>query len=141
MSFLVKKAFYNDYRCCCYSSWYDDEEWLVSKEEALAQVPKSLPSSCLEFIQVVDGSTGEVIAEANLDWPKLGRSYYYRYSRWFGHIEGVYFEEITSGDVVISDRDWSQILEELANDNLQSDLRKKKSELQTLQNQVDLLKK
>jgi len=93
MSFQVTETHNNGYRCgCCH--WSDDRapKWYESREEALEQVPRTMPGETewggLESIEVIDGSTGETIAEGRLSWPiGYGKSANYQATRWYGWID------------------------------------------------------
>lgn len=105
MSFQVIETHNNGYRCgCCHQSWDHDPEWFDSREEALEKIPRTMPVETewggLERIEVIDGSTGETIAEGRLEWPfGYGKSANYQASHWYGWIEPeedqprIYFED------------------------------------------------
>jgi hypothetical protein len=102
MAFLVKKEWNNGYYCCCHRTWDDDGEWYEDKEEALAQfvVPPwddevaRVLDVHLNRITIEDGSSGELVAEAELNW--LSRDY--DHFCWSGQVEGKTFEIVIGGN-------------------------------------------
>jgi hypothetical protein len=71
MAYVVTRSASNGYRCVCCKHTTEDVEWLEDRESALAQVPRTHSSSSfyeLLSVEVRDGSTGEVIAFAELEY-------------------------------------------------------------------------
>jgi hypothetical protein len=96
MAYLVQKTWGNGYYCCCHSSCDGDPEWVTSLQEALQVSGLSIikvPDHDLEEVIITDGTTGQVVAQGNLDWIERGD-----YSRWYGHVEGKVFDIVWGGN-------------------------------------------
>lgn len=73
--YIVKRFFYNDYRCCCFQSWEADILKVESFKEAMEYCPDDYPfnspNSSLYNVQVYEeGEDGlDLIAVGSLSWP------------------------------------------------------------------------
>ena len=113
MSYVITRTYNNGYRCgCCYQSWDRDPIWENDREVALAHVPTTYEGDPdLERIEVRDGSSGEVIAWAQAEWPKgFGKSESYQATHWTGHRPDVGDFEFFQGPPGMT---WEQLLADL----------------------------
>lgn len=130
----------NGYRCCC-SCHFDNQEFYSSLEEALERVPTQHPQGNdfgeLEEIYVYDMvklDSGKIeekeIASGQLVW----LSSRYSVQRWFGHKNGVPFEEIkglTPEEIKLNET-WEQIQSRFKREKLELEIKKKEKELEEL---------
>lgn len=109
MSYSVKKTTNNGYRCSCCTHQWDDTEWYDDRVEALAQCPIThvgQPEYELVAVEVIDGSNGDTIAEGTLTWHGT-RSQKYQFERWYGHVDGIAFDEVRGGN---QGETWAQLI-------------------------------
>jgi hypothetical protein len=153
MSYQVTKSLTNGYRCGCCASDFDLEpRWYDDRDKALAEVPRTLKEAQgntsllgeggLREVVVIDGSTGQVIAEGKQDWPTGGvRGSGYGYTRWSGYTPEDSFEIIIGRDEKpITDRTWSQILDAVRRERHEQEVKKAGFELEEAQKKLKQLK-
>lgn len=122
MAFQITRTFHNGERCCCLKLWEDDDgdEWVNSREEALAKIPRTLPKDPnfeggLYAIEVIDGSTGKEIANVELSWPSGYRGAGYKASLWSGWLDpGNGQERVLIHDFKGKQDTWEACLAEVA---------------------------
>lgn len=158
MAYHVETVHSNGYRCGCCSRSRKDSWWEDSIEEALSTLPTEFPTEG-DFggttrVTIKDGTTGKVIAESKVSYaPVWQRGDGYKFTGWSLYIDeeavpgrGTYIHQIIdgtnrvpetySGDPepraplkFITDRDWSQLCNELAEVKRKSDIRAAEADL------------
>jgi len=150
MAFLVKKEYYNTYRCpcCIYISEFD--EWHDKLEDALKEIPDEFPTdeevTALKSISVIDGSTSDTIAEMRADWPpNYRRGDAYKYTQFTKFMPDSFYSEIVKGrhyskGSIITDKTWEQICEELRKEANEVEIRQTERELEETKRKLERLK-
>lgn len=138
MAYHVEKTFNNGYRCCCHRTWESDE-WLEDRAAALAEVPREHKHSDgeLEKIEVRDGTTGEVIAQGQLEWCG-GRGYMYNHYRWSGYIDDEPFEDIHGAK---PGETWVMLASRVRKEIAEAKLKEAEAKLKAAEQEADYLRK
>lgn len=141
MAYLIKKTWNNGYRCCCHNSW-EDTKWEDSLEKALTHVPKEffryeVTDTELENVTATDGTTGEIVAQASLEYPHY-RGYMYNTQRWSGLILGEPFEEIRGGK---EGETWDQLINRVTEEIDRGKLKQLEDQKKAIEDKIKSLEK
>jgi len=150
MSYLIKKTFWNGYRCgCCHQKFEPEETWTESLEAAMAVIPEEQPEQGdfggLFEVQVFDGSNnGTEIGSGKLSWPQgCGKRASYARTNWYGFrtlpdgtVES--FDKIY-GNKETEDETWNQIIERLREKHNQRQVAQAQAALEAAQQKLDSL--
>lgn len=132
MAYRLKITHSNGYRCSCCRHKQDREEWFDKLADALANFPKEFPKET-DFggdcaWEITDGSDGTIVASSEITCPpNYKRGDAYKFTRWVLDTPDTFTEQIIIGRNIetefaplqslqlVTDRKWSEILEELRN--------------------------
>lgn len=136
MPYFVKSCTNNGYRCsCCHESW-EEVTQVDDRTVALAEVPTQYERE-RERVEVVDGTTGKVIAEGRLVWTG-GKSIRYSHYHWFGHVDGVPFDDIHG--LREGESTWEDVCKRVAREADEQKLKQLETEAAAKQKEIDALK-
>jgi len=140
MAYQITITISNGYRCgCCQRDW-DSTEWADTLEEALAYAPVTLIDGDphpfngdleIKSVSVVDGATGEEIANGSALWSHgYGRYSGYNYTRWMGYRpDSGGFETLYSRDFKLVEETWDVIKGRLDTERAAKDRTKAEKDL------------
>ena len=147
MAYHIEITYTNGYRCsCCLSEW-ERSRWVDTLEEALEQVPTELRdgephpyNGDMETrrITITDGSNGEEIAWASLDYP-IGytKPTLYSFTRWSGYRPDIgSFEVVYDRNGCRIERTWDDIIQELDESRRARELKEAQRELEKAQKKI-----
>lgn len=138
--FQIKISRFNGYTCpCCFQKWDGDDVWVESLEDALKYLehPKNEEFEEIKTVKVIEGITGKIVAECELDWPWITKYDGNNHEKWHGHINNVPFESIKSS--FGSGLTWDQICTRLKIEKAKKDLDKAQETYQKVQEVYDAL--
>lgn len=125
MAFSITRTLHNGYRCsCCRSEYEGAPTWVPTLEEALQELPLTMPEESddggLYAIEVTDGATGEKVAFGKMYWSTgYGRSSAYKFSCWSGYRpDSGAFEVLQSRDGHdLTGKTWQEVLDDLSQEH------------------------
>lgn len=137
MSYLVKKTFFNGYRCGCCMTTEDSVDTCQTLEEALQHFPQGADINKLELlkIKIVENSSGQKIAWGRLEWPLSGHHTENSATRWHG------FNGTTAFDSAGSLELWEKKLQSVKRDLYTRQLEEVQEEMKRLLKKEAFLKK
>lgn len=138
--YVVESWINNGYRCCCHQIW-DKTHYCKTWDEVLELIPQTCEEAAdgvAEYEEVtVRDASGEIVGELKLEWPMFGRGYYYKASRWKGHLGDKKIDDCIG---VPDGMTYDEYVEQLKKEKHEFDVKQAEQKLENAKRELEALK-
>jgi len=138
MPYIIKRKYFNGYRCsCCYQEWESVEVEDTLEDAIAGHLPEVNEGGDFDplKIKIIDGATGETLAWGKLEWPMFGGYSGNRATRWHGYNGTENFDSAGSKE------EWEKTLRGIEIEIEERQLREAEQKAEASLNEMDRIQK